>query len=83
LPEHCRRAAAVKPRDFIWTGWAGSRSKFSSCAGSVAGLRLLPTLAQPQALVVELFGSRNDNVADMASLRGTVLGMLSRAFRGR
>jgi cellulose synthase (UDP-forming) len=62
-------------------GWI--EAEVSSCSEAVIGLRLRPTFSQHQALVVRLFGSSYDNVADTASMRGVILGTISRGFRGR
>jgi len=62
-------------------GWI--EAEVSSCSKSGVGLRLRPTFAQRKQLVVMLFGSSSSNVADSARMRETILGTVSRGFRGR
>jgi cellulose synthase (UDP-forming) len=62
-------------------GWI--EAEVSSCSDTVIGLRLRPTLAQHRQLVVTLFGSPSSNVADTASMRGAIVGTISRGFRGK
>jgi cellulose synthase (UDP-forming) len=62
-------------------GWIEGEA--SSCTKAVIKLRLRPTFAQHKKLVVTLFGWSSRNVADTASVRGVVLGMISRGFRGK
>jgi cellulose synthase (UDP-forming) len=62
-------------------GWI--EAEISSCSKSSVGLLLRPTFAQRKQLVVTLFGSSSSNVADSARMRETILGTLSRGFRGR
>jgi cellulose synthase (UDP-forming) len=62
-------------------GWI--EAEVSSCSEPVIGLRLRPTPAQRRQLVITLFGSASSNVAESASMRGVILGTISRGFRGR
>jgi hypothetical protein len=62
-------------------GWI--EAEVSSCSGTVIGLRLRPTFAQHRQLVVTLFGSPSSNVANTASMRGAIVGTISRGFRGK
>jgi len=62
-------------------GWI--EAEVSSCSESAIGLRLRPTLAQHQQLVVRLFGASCSNVADTASMSGAIFGTISKGFRGR
>jgi cellulose synthase (UDP-forming) len=62
-------------------GWI--EAEVSSQSTAVIRLRLRPTLAQHQKLVVMLFGSPSNNVADSADMRGLILGTISRGFRGK
>ena len=62
-------------------GWI--EAEVSSQSTVVIRLRLRPTLAQHQKLVVMLFGSPSNNVADSADMRGLILGTISRGFRGK
>jgi cellulose synthase/poly-beta-1,6-N-acetylglucosamine synthase-like glycosyltransferase len=62
-------------------GWI--EAEVSSCSETAIGLRLRPTFAQRKQLVVMLFGSSSSNVADSARMRETILGTVSRGFRGR
>jgi cellulose synthase (UDP-forming) len=62
-------------------GWI--EAEVSSRSRSDIRLRLRPTFAQHQKLVVTLFGSSSRNVADTASMRGVILGTISRGFRGK
>jgi cellulose synthase (UDP-forming) len=62
-------------------GWIDA--EVSSRSNTVIRLRLRPTLAQHQKLVVTLFGSSPGNVADTADMRGVILGTISRGFRGK
>jgi cellulose synthase (UDP-forming) len=62
-------------------GWI--EAEVSSCSDAVIGLRLRPTFAQHKQLVVTLFGSSSSNVADTASMRGAIVGTISRGFRGK
>jgi cellulose synthase (UDP-forming) len=62
-------------------GWV--EAEVSSCSKAAVGLRLRPTFAQHKQLVVTLFGSSSSNVADTASMRGVILGAISRGFRGK
>jgi cellulose synthase (UDP-forming) len=62
-------------------GWI--EAEVSSRSKAVIRLRLRPTLAQHQKLVVTLFGSSPSNVADTADMRGVILGAISRGFRGK
>lgn len=61
-------------------GWIDA--EVSSCSDREIVLRLQPTLAQHQQLVVRLFGSASANVGDTASWRGIVAGTIARGFRG-
>jgi cellulose synthase (UDP-forming) len=62
-------------------GWI--EAEVSSSSEAAVGLRLRPTFVQHKQLVVRLFGSSSNNVADTASMRGVVFGTISRGFRGR
>jgi cellulose synthase (UDP-forming) len=62
-------------------GWIDA--EVSSCSEAIVGLRLRPTTAQHEQLVIRLFGSSHVNVADTASLSGAISGTISRAFRGK
>jgi cellulose synthase (UDP-forming) len=62
-------------------GWI--EAEVSSSSKAVIRLRLRPTSAQHKQLVVRLFGSSSSNVAETASMRGVILGTISRGFRGR
>ena len=62
-------------------GWI--EAEVLSRSEAVIGLRLRPTPAQHQQLVVTLFGSSSSNVAESASMRGVIFGTISRGFRGR
>jgi cellulose synthase (UDP-forming) len=62
-------------------GWI--EAEVSSCSDTVIGLRLRPTFAQHKQLVVTLFGSPSSNVANTASMRGAIVGTISRGFRGK
>jgi cellulose synthase (UDP-forming) len=62
-------------------GWI--EAEVSSCSKAVIGLRLRPTFAQHQQLVVTLFGSSSNNVADTASMRGAIFATISKGFRGK
>jgi cellulose synthase (UDP-forming) len=62
-------------------GWI--EAEISSCSKSSVGLLLRPTFAQRKQLVVTLFGSSSSNVADSVRMRETILGTVSRGFRGR
>jgi cellulose synthase/poly-beta-1,6-N-acetylglucosamine synthase-like glycosyltransferase len=62
-------------------GWI--EAEVSSCSRSSVGLRLRPTFAQRKQLVVTLFGSSSSNVANSARMLETILGTVSRGFRGR
>jgi len=62
-------------------GWV--EAEVSSCSKAAIALRLRPTFAQHKQLVVTLFGSSSSNVADTASMRGAILGTISRGFRGK
>jgi cellulose synthase (UDP-forming) len=62
-------------------GWI--EAEVSSCSETAIGLRLRPTLAQHEQLVVRLFGTPYSTVADTASMSGAILGTISRGFRGR
>ena len=62
-------------------GWV--EAEVSSCSTAAIALRLRPTFAQHKQLVVTLFGSSSSNVADTASMRGAILGTISRGFRGK
>ncbi len=62
-------------------GWI--EAEVSSCSRSSVGLRLRPTFAQRKQLVVTLFGSSSSNVANSARMVETMLGTVSRGFRGR
>ena len=46
-------------------------------------VQLRPTALQHRQLVTRLFGTPSSAVADTASLRGAMVGMMARAFRGR
>jgi cellulose synthase (UDP-forming) len=61
-------------------GWIDA--EVSSSSNAVVTLRLRPTFAQHNQLVIRLFGSSCSNVADTASMRGTIFGMITRGFRG-
>jgi cellulose synthase (UDP-forming) len=61
-------------------GWI--EAEVSSCSETAIGLRLRPTRTQHEQLVVRLFGTSYSTVADTASMRGAILGTISRAFRG-
>jgi cellulose synthase (UDP-forming) len=61
-------------------GWI--EAEVCSCSESAVGLRLQPTLLQHRQLVVRLFGAPSDNVANMASLSGAIIGTIARGFRG-
>jgi cellulose synthase (UDP-forming) len=62
-------------------GWI--EAEITSRSTAVIRLRLRPTVAQHQKLVVTLFGSSSSSVADIADMRGIILGTISRGFRGR
>ena len=62
-------------------GWI--EAEVSSRSKAVIGLRLRPTFAQHRQLVVTLFGSSSNNVADTASMRGAIFATISRGFRGK
>jgi cellulose synthase (UDP-forming) len=62
-------------------GWI--EAEVSSCSKAAVALRLRPTFAQHKQLVVRLFGSSSNNVADTASMRGAIFATLSRGFRGK
>jgi cellulose synthase (UDP-forming) len=62
-------------------GWI--EAEVSNSSKAALRLRLRPTFAQHNQLVVRLFGSSSNNVADTASMRGVVFGTISRGFRGR
>jgi cellulose synthase (UDP-forming) len=62
-------------------GWI--EAEVSSQSTAVIRLRLRPTLAQHQKLVVMLFGSPSNNVADTADMRELIRGTISRGFRGK
>jgi cellulose synthase (UDP-forming) len=62
-------------------GWV--EAEVSSRSKAVIGLRLRPTFAQHRQLVVTLFGSSSNNVADTASMRGAIFATISRGFRGK
>ncbi|SHL43919.1 cellulose synthase (UDP-forming) [Bradyrhizobium lablabi] len=62
-------------------GWI--EAEVLSCSEAIIGLRLRPTPAQRRQLVVTLFGSASNNVAESASMRGVIFGTISRGFRGR
>jgi cellulose synthase (UDP-forming) len=62
-------------------GWI--EAEVSSRSRADIRLRLRPTFAQHQKLVVTLFGSSSRNVADTANMRGVILGTISRGFRGK
>jgi cellulose synthase (UDP-forming) len=62
-------------------GWV--EAEVSSCSKAAIALRLRPTFAQHKQLVVTLFGSSSSNVADTTSMRGAILGTISRGFRGK
>jgi cellulose synthase (UDP-forming) len=62
-------------------GWI--EAEVSSQSTAVIRLRLRPTPAQHRKLVVMLFGSPSNNVADAADMRGLILGTISRGFRGK
>jgi cellulose synthase (UDP-forming) len=62
-------------------GWI--EAEVTSCSKSGVGLRLRPTFSQRKQLVATLFGSSSSNVADSARMRETILGTVSRGFRGR
>ncbi|MGY8633854.1 glycosyltransferase [Bradyrhizobium sp. 14AA] len=47
------------------------------------GVRLRPTAAQRKALAIRLFGSLDGNVADTASIRGTIAGTIRKGLLGR
>jgi cellulose synthase (UDP-forming) len=62
-------------------GWI--EAEVLSSSKSVIGLRLRPTFAQHKQLVVTLFGSSSNNVADTASMRRAIFATISRGFRGK
>src|ERR1700716_464294 len=62
-------------------GWI--EAEVLSCSETDIGLCLRPTFAQHKQLVVTLFGSSSSNVADTASMRGAIVGTISRGFRGK
>ncbi len=62
-------------------GWI--EAEVSSCSKAVIALRLRPTFAQHKQLVVTLFGSSSNNVADTASMSGAIFATISRGFRGK
>jgi cellulose synthase (UDP-forming) len=62
-------------------GWI--EAEISSRSKSSVGLLLRPTFEQRKQLVVTLFGSSSSNVADSVRMRETILGTVSRGFRGR
>ena len=62
-------------------GWIDA--EVSSSSNAVITLRLRPTFAQHKQLVVRLFSSSSNNVADTANMRGVIVGTISRGFRGK
>ncbi|MDB5578330.1 MAG: glycosyl transferase, family 2 [Bradyrhizobium sp.] len=62
-------------------GWI--EAEISSSSKTVIRLQLRPTFAQHKKLVVRLFGSSSSNVADTASMRGVIVGTISRGLRGK
>jgi len=62
-------------------GWI--EAEVSSCSEAVIGLRLRPTFVQHKQLMVTLFGSSSNNVADAASMSGAIFATISRGFRGK
>jgi cellulose synthase (UDP-forming) len=62
-------------------GWLDAEP--STFSGDKISLRLRPTSLQHQRLVVRLFGSSSNSVADRARLSGAISGTIARAFRGR
>jgi len=79
LPAHLSNQTVRLYLDAL--GWI--EAEVSSCSKAVIGLRLRPTFAQHKLLVVTLFGSSSNNVADTASMRGAIFGTISRGFRGK
>lgn len=62
-------------------GWI--EAEVSSSSKAAVALRLRPTFAQHKQLVVRLFGSSSNNVADTANMRGAIFATISRGFRGK
>jgi cellulose synthase (UDP-forming) len=62
-------------------GWI--EAEVSSYSDAMVDLRLRPTSAQHNQLVVALFGSCSSEVAGIASMRGAVFGLIARGLRGK
>jgi cellulose synthase (UDP-forming) len=61
-------------------GWIDA--EISDCNETLIGLRLRPTAAQRQRLAIWLFSLSDDNVANTASMTGTVAGTIRKGLRG-
>lgn len=77
-PQHLMSGPAQLHLDSL--GWIDAeisdRDKLS------IGLRLRPTAAQRKELVIRLFGLLDGNVADTASMRGTIAGVVRKGLQG-
>jgi hypothetical protein len=61
-------------------GWIDA--EISDCNKTFIGLRLRPTIAQRKMLAIWLFGFLDDNIANTASMTGTVAGTIRKGLRG-
>jgi cellulose synthase (UDP-forming) len=61
-------------------GWIDA--EISDCNKTFIGLRLRPTIAQRKMLAIWLFGMLDHNIANTASMTGTVAGTIRKGLRG-